>query len=75
ARAILDSHKVPWQSGLLGKVDEGGGGTVAKYISYLGVDVIDIGAPLLSMHAPYEVASVLDIMALNKAFIALYDEE
>ncbi|MEG1944087.1 MAG: aminopeptidase [Oscillospiraceae bacterium] len=74
-RAILDSHKVPWQSGLLGKVDEGGGGTVAKYISYLGVDVIDIGAPLLSMHAPYEVASVLDIMALNKAFIALYDEE
>lgn len=67
-RAFLDAANVPWQTGELGKVDEGGGGTVAKYISKLGVEVVDIGVALLSMHAPYEIASALDILSTNKAF-------
>ena len=54
-RRILDSADVSWQIGELGKVDEGGGGTVAMYIANLGVDVVDLGVPVLSMHAPYEV--------------------
>ena len=48
-RAALDGAGVPWQTGELGKVDEGGGGTVAKYISALGIDVVDIGVAMLSM--------------------------
>ena len=67
-RALLNRSAIPWQTGELGKVDEGGGGTVAKYISYLGAEVIDIGVPLLSMHAPYEVANIFDIYALCRAF-------
>lgn len=71
-RAALDNAGVPWQTGELGKVDEGGGGTVAKFISSLGVDVVDVGVALLSMHAPYEVASCLDVLAMHKAFSAFY---
>ncbi len=71
-RAVLDNAGVPWQTGELGKVDEGGGGTVAKFISALGVDVVDVGVALLSMHAPYEVAACLDVLAMHKAFVAFY---
>ncbi len=71
-RAILDGANVPWQTGELGKVDEGGGGTVAKFIAALGVDVVDVGVALLSMHAPYEIASCLDVLAIHKAFVAFY---
>ncbi|MEG2083134.1 MAG: aminopeptidase [Oscillospiraceae bacterium] len=71
-RALLDGAKIPWQTGELGKVDEGGGGTVAKYIASLGADVVDFGVALLSMHAPFEVASKLDIYALYKACLAFY---
>ena len=71
-RAFLDGANVPWQTGELGKVDEGGGGTVAKYISKLGVEVVDIGVALLSMHAPYEIASTLDIYSTHKAFVEFF---
>lgn len=71
-RALLDGNNLPWQTGELGKVDEGGGGTVAVFIANLGVEVVDIGVPLLSMHAPYEVASCLDIYATYEAFAAFY---
>ena len=60
-RSILNSADVSWQICELGKVDQGGGGTVAKYIAKLDVDTIDIGVPLLSMHAPMELASKIDI--------------
>jgi len=56
------------QSGELGKVDVGGGGTVAKYVAQHNVDVVDIGVPLLSMHAPYEIAAKLDIYMCYRAF-------
>lgn len=71
-RALMDGNDLPWQIGELGKVDEGGGGTVAKYIANLGIEVVDIGVPLLSMHAPFEVASCLDIYAAYEAFCAFY---
>ncbi len=70
ARRLLDSKEIPWQTGELGKVDEGGGGTVAMFLAAIGMEVIDIGVPLLSMHAPYEVASKLDVYAMYEAFSA-----
>ena len=69
-RALLDKAKVPWQTGELGKVDKGGGGTVAKYFSRLGMDVVDLGAPVLSMHSPYEVTSKVDLYASYLAYLA-----
>lgn len=72
--ALLDKHEIQWQTGELGKVDFGGGGTVAKYISNLGVDVIDIGVPVLSMHAPFEVVSKLDVYNAYRAFLAFQAE-
>ena len=70
-RRIMDDANVVWQVGELGKVDIGGGGTVAKYIANLGVDTVDLGVPVLSMHAPFEVVSKLDVYAAHCAFKAL----
>ena len=67
-RNIFDSHEVIWQTGELGKVDAGGGGTVAMYIANLDVDVLDVGVPILSMHSPYEVAAKTDIYMAYKAY-------
>ena len=61
-----------WQSGELGKVDNGGGGTIAKYIANLNVDVIDVGVPVLSMHAPFEVISKIDLYMTYKAIAAFF---
>ena len=66
-RTILDKGNVAWQIGELGKVDIGGGGTVAKYLARLGMDVIDIGVPVLAMHSPFEIVSKLDIYATYRA--------
>lgn len=70
-RRIMDAAEVSWQIGELGKVDIGGGGTVAKYIAALNVDTVDLGVPVLSMHAPFEVVSKLDVYQAHKAFSAL----
>lgn len=67
---MLDQAGVIWQMGALGKVDQGGGGTVAAYVANLGVDVIDIGVPIISMHSPFEVAAKLDIYMAYRAFVA-----
>lgn len=72
-RRILDDADVVWQIGELGKVDQGGGGTVALDISRLNADVIDIGVPVLSMHAPFEVVSKLDVYMAYKAFKAYFE--
>ena len=72
---IMDGKNVVWQTGELGKVDFGGGGTVAKYVAELNVDVIDLGVPVLSMHAPFEVISKLDLYMTFKAVEALYSSE
>lgn len=63
-------NDVSYQFAELGKVDEGGGGTVAQFIANLGADVIDAGVSLLSMHAPFEVAHKADIYEAYRAYIA-----
>ncbi len=68
-RAMLDSANIIWQTGELGKVDAGGGGTVAMYIANLGVDVVDLGVPVLSMHAPFETTSKLDVYMCYRAML------
>ncbi len=74
-RTIFDNGKVVWQTGELGKVDEGGGGTVAKYVANLGVEVVDVGVPVLSMHAPFEVVSKLDVYMAYKGFKAFLEQK
>ena len=69
-RGIFNKAGVAWQSAELGKVDEGGGGTVAKYLAHHNMDVIDTGPPLLSMHSPYELASKVDIYHSHLAYKA-----
>lgn len=66
-RNMLDNANIIWQTGELGKVDIGGGGTVAMFIANLGVDVVDLGVPVLSMHAPYETTSKLDVYMCYRA--------
>jgi len=71
-RTILDEHNVAWQTGELGKVDHGGGGTVAKYVANLDVDVVDVGVPVLSMHAPFEVVAKSDVYMAHRAFCEFF---
>ena len=66
-RNMLDKAGIVWQTGELGKVDLGGGGTVAMFIANMGVDVIDLGVPVLSMHAPFETTSKFDVYMCYKA--------
>lgn len=70
-RRIMDQNDVLWQVGELGRVDVGGGGTVAKCIAELDVNTVDLGVPVLSMHAPFEVVSKTDVYMAHKAFSAL----
>ena len=69
-RRIFNDHQVLWQTGELGKVDAGGGGTIAKFLARYGMDVVDCGVPLLSMHAPWEVAGKLDAYMAWKGYRA-----
>ncbi len=72
-RSMLDKNGVKWQIGELGKVDIGGGGTIAKYVANMNVDVVDLGVPVLCMHAPFEVISKADIYMAYKAFYGLFN--
>jgi len=69
---LFDSSGIIWQTGELGKIDEGGGGTVAKHLAVYGMDIIDCGAPILVMHSPYELSSKLDIFETYRAFQAFF---
>lgn len=69
-RQMFDRDKVIWQSAELGKVDIGGGGTVAKFISQLNIDTLDIGVPVISMHSPYELISKADLYSMYQASLA-----
>ena len=69
-RKLFDENGVIWQTGELGKVDVGGGGTVAKFIAKMNIDTIDIGVAVASMHAPYEVVSKADVYETYLAFKA-----
>ena len=72
-RRIFDDNDVVWQIGELGKVDQGGGGTVALEVARLNADVIDVGVPVLSMHSPFEVVSKLDVYMAYKGFKAYFE--
>ena len=72
-RSLLDSTNVCWQTGELGKVDEGGGGTVAKYVASLNIDVVDVGVAVLSMHAPLETVSKLDVYMAYRTFFEFFN--
>lgn len=69
-RNILDKNNVPWQPATLGKVDLGGGGTLAMFLAHFNMDVIDMGPPVFNMHAPYEIASKADLYASYLAYAA-----
>ena len=69
-RGIFAKENVIWQTGELGRVDLGGGGTVAMYLAKLNIDTVDLGVPVLSMHAPYELISKADIYEAHRAFSA-----
>lgn len=75
-RQILDEAKVTWQTAELGKVDQGGGGTIAQYMAIYGMEVLDCGVGILSMHAPWEISSVADLIMMMRgyhAFLVYHD--
>lgn len=74
-RGIFDRAKVIWQIAELGKVDAGGGGTVAMYMANRNITTLDAGVPVLAMHAPFEVVSKLDCYETYKGMKAVYEAE
>jgi aspartyl aminopeptidase len=71
-RRVFNNADIVWQSGELGKVDLGGGGTIAQFLANYGMDVLDCGVPVLNMHSPFELASKADIYMAYRAYIAFY---
>lgn len=71
-RKLFNDNNIVWQSAELGKVDQGGGGTIAQFIANLNVDVIDCGVAVLSMHSPFEVTSKVDVYMTYKAYKTFY---
>jgi len=69
----FEKNGIPWQTGELGKVDMGGGGTIAKYFANLGMEVIDCGVPVLSMHSPFEITSKIDVYFTYLAYKAFFE--
>ncbi len=69
-RNLFDANDIVWQIGELGKVDQGGGGTIAYILANAGAEVVDCGTPMLSMHAPYEIVSKADVYMTYKAYKA-----
>jgi aspartyl aminopeptidase len=69
-RNVMETNGVVWQAGELGKVDCGGGGTVAKFISEHNIETVDLGVPVISMHAPCEVIAKVDLYEAYRAFAA-----
>ena len=73
-RRIFADNKVVWQMAELGKVDQGGGGTVALFMANRDIDTIDAGVPVLSMHAPYEIVSKFDCYMTYKGMLSFYKD-
>ena len=74
-RSVLDKAGVRWQICEMGKIDAGGGGTVAQYMANRNIATLDAGVPVLSMHAPFEVVAKLDCYEMYRACKALYAAE
>ncbi len=73
-REIFNNNNVIWQTGELGKIDVGGGGTIAKYLASYGMDIVDCGPPVLSMHSPFEVSNKADVYMTFKAYKAFLED-
>ncbi len=73
-RALFDKSGVLWQMAALGKVDQGGGGTVAMYMAERNIETIDAGVPVLSMHSPYETVAKTDVYMTYKAILTFFDK-
>ena len=71
-RNIFNKAKVNWQTGGLGKVDIGGGGTIAMFLARYNMDIVDCGPPLLSMHAPFEISHKADLYSTFRAYLAFF---
>ncbi len=69
-RRIMEENDVTWQTAELGRIDLGGGGTIAYILANYGMDVIDCGVPVHSMHAPWEITSKADLYEMRKAYVA-----
>ena len=69
-RRTMDEAGISYQTSELGKVDEGGGGTIAMFMGDMDVDTVDLGVPVLAMHAPFEITSKLDVYYTYRAFAA-----
>ena len=74
-RGLYNSKGIPWQAAELGKVDHGGGGTVALFLAAYGMRVIDLGPAILSMHSPFELASCADVYATAQAYRAFLEAQ
>jgi len=72
-RKVFNDNGVVWQTGELGKVDEGGGGTIAKFLAVYGMEVLDCGTPILSMHSPFEIAGKGDIYMTYQAYRGFFN--
>ena len=71
--AVMNEKNIPWQFGELGKVDKGGGGTIALHAAKLGIEVLDCGVPVLSMHSPFEVISKIDLYTAYRGYVAFLE--
>ena len=74
-REIMDKAGVIWQTGELGKVDEGGGGTIAKFLAEHGMEIVDVGTSVLSVHSPFEVSHKADIYMTVKCYQAFHSAD
>ncbi len=73
-RRLFNENNIKWQMAMLGKVDEGGGGTVAMYLAHHGIRTIDAGPAVVSMHSPFELASKYDIYETYKAYKVFFEK-
>ena len=71
-RQIFNKNSIVWQTGELGKIDQGGGGTIAKFLASYGMEIVDCGPAILSMHSPMEVSSKADVYMVFKAYEAFF---
>ncbi|MBU2548782.1 MAG: aminopeptidase [Proteobacteria bacterium] len=71
-RGVFNRNDIVWQSGLMGKVDEGGGGTVAMFLAQYGMQIVDCGPSVLNVHSPFEISSKADLYMTVRAYQAFY---
>jgi aspartyl aminopeptidase len=74
-RILLNKNKVPWQYGEMGKVDEGGGGTIAYLLAKYNMEIVDAGPPVIAMHSPFEIISKVDLFCTYKAYKAFIESK